>query len=421
MRQSAAHLGVACAVCFLTFSGCSQSSNPTQPTGSTAPVDGNDLTASVTVPRALSPGVAAQIRNLDQPVTLVVANAVITQSTTVTYTFEVATDTTFANKVYSKSGVAAGANGQTSLTIDRLGPGADYYWRARAEGGGTIGPFSSARLFTIGQAIVINAPTPVSPIANTDTGSRPALIVTNATRSGPVGALTYRFEIATNAAFSPVAITVAVPEGTTRTTYQTPVDFAPEATIFWRATAIDQSNGVTGPTSAPASFVTSLTIDLTRVTYLNGPNVSNWPQTANLILVEQDGGGEGPVCMQFTDPGWPDSPWPYGGDDPNFGVYANQWYFAKIGGRWYGGAGEWIYRGGGSCKAGQGTRTIGPDSGFGPPFSTWVPQVGELVGFMVSSVARAGAVRRTVDQRSNVIVQPWRDTSLGSRSIGRTR
>ena len=63
--------------------------------------------------------------------------------------------------------------------------------------------------------------------------------------------------------------------------------------------------------------------------------------------------------------------------------------------------------------SGQGTTTIGPDSGFGPPFSTWVPKVGELVGFMVTSVARPGT-RRTVDERTNIIVQPWRDTSLGS-------
>src|SRR5216117_654309 len=104
MRQSSAHLSVALATCFLASSGCSQSSNPTQPSASTVPLDGNDLTASVTVPRALSPAVAAQIRNLDQPVTLVVANAVITQATAVTYTFEVAPDATFGNKVYSKSG-----------------------------------------------------------------------------------------------------------------------------------------------------------------------------------------------------------------------------------------------------------------------------------------------------------------------------
>lgn len=36
---------------------------------------------------------------------------------------------------------------------------------------------------------------------------------------------------------------------------------------------------------------------------------------------------------------------------------------------------------------------------------------------LASSVARNGPVQRTVDQRSNIIVQPWRDTSLGSTSL----
>jgi len=81
--------------------------------------------------------------------------------------------------------------------------------------------------------------------------------------------------------------------------------------------------------------------------------------------------------------------------------------------------GEWLYRGAASCKASQGTFTIGPDSGFGAPFSSWSPKVGELVGYMVSSVARNGPVARTVDERTNIIVQPWRDTTLGSTSVGR--
>jgi hypothetical protein len=102
--------------------------------------------------------------------------------------------------------------------------------------------------------------------------------------------------------------------------------------------------------------------------------------------------------------------------DPDFGVFANQWYFARIGGVWYGGAGEWIYRGAGACKAGQGTETIGPDSGFGEPFASWKPRVGELVGYAVTSVARRG-VRRTVDQRTQIVVQPWRDTSRGSAGM----
>jgi hypothetical protein len=402
------------AVC-LAAAACSKNSTPTQPTTAAATTDAAAATASVTVPRQLSPAAGASIRNVDQPVTLVVANAVLTQSAAATYTFEVSTDAAFAAKVYSKTGVAAGSGGQTSLTIDKIAAGTSYFWRARAEGGGTTGPYTAARAFTIGPAIVIDAATLVSPIANAGTGARPTFTVTNATRSGPIGALTYKFEIAATSSFTPVLIAGTVTEGTARTSFTPSIDLPAETTLFWRVTVSDAANGVSGPTTLAATFVTSFAIDLKKVIYLNSPDVSNWPQTAVLSLVEQDGGGSGPVCMSYTDPGWPDSPWPFGGEDPNFGVYANQWYFARIRGQWYGGAGEWIYRGASSCKAGQGTRTIGPDSGFGPPFSSWVPQVGELVGFMVSSVARNGPVKRTVDERSNVIVQPWRDTTLGSR------
>src|SRR4051812_15076168 len=415
-------LAAAAAVC-LVAAACSKSSSPTQPTtpAATSSADGAASTASVTVPRPVSPAAGASIPNISQPITLVVANAVITQSAAATYTFEVSTDSGFTTKAYSKTGVAAGTSGQTSLTIDKIAAGTSYFWHARAEGGGTTGPFSAARAFTIGPAIVIDSATLVSPISGAGTGARPTFTVTNATRSGPVGALTYRFEVAANAAFSPILATGTVNEGSPRTSFTPNVDLPAETTLFWRVTVSDIANGVSGPTTLAASFATSFAIDLRKVVYLNSPNVSDWPQTATLSLVEQDGGGDGPVCMSYTDPGWPDSPWPFGGSDPNFGVYANQWYFARINGTWYGGAGEWIYRGASSCKAGQGTRTIGPDAGFGPPFSSWVPQVGELVGFMVSSVARNGPVRRTVDERSNVIVQPWRDTTLGSRSPGRVQ
>jgi hypothetical protein len=50
--------------------------------------------------------------------------------------------------------------------------------------------------------------------------------------------------------------------------------------------------------------------------------------------VEQDGNVAtgGPMCISFTDPGWPDAKWIYAGpnDPPDFGIYGNQWYFANI-------------------------------------------------------------------------------------------
>jgi hypothetical protein len=339
----------------------------------------------------------------------------------VTYTFEVATDAGFTTTVQTKDTVAEGSGGQTSIKLDPLAAARDYYWHARAAGGGTTGVFGAVSTFTVGPAIVLSAPIAVRPASGAQTGGRPSFTVTNATPQGPAGPITYRFDISASAAFTPVLMTATVPETARLTTFTPTTDLPANTTLYWRATALDAVNGIASGPSVAQSFTTALTIDLTRVVYLHSPDVSNWPQTATLLLVEQDGAGNGPMCMTFTDPGWPDSPWPFGGPDPNFGVYANQWYFANIGGTWYGGAGEWMYRGAASCKGGQGTTTIGPDSGFGQPFSSWVPKPGELVGYMVSSVARNGPVRRTVDERSNVIVRPWHDSALQGFSAGGAR
>ena len=389
----------------LAMAGCTSSS--TQPSGS----------SSVVAPKGVLPAPSASIRYIDQPVTLSIANAVVTQPGTTMYTFEVSTDANFNAKTQTKASIAEGTSGQTSVKLDQLAGSSDYYWHAKASSGGTDGTFGTTYKFTVGAPIVLNAPTPVTPASGAATGSLLTFTVANAARSGPAGAITYKFEISTSAAFSSLVATATVNEGSGSTSFVPSNELPGEATLYWRVTATDAANGISSPVSSTASFVTSLTIDLAKVFYLKSPNISGWPRTGFLQTVEQDGGGDGPMCTKFTDPGWPDSPWPYGNasDDPNFGVYANQWYFAKIGGVWYGGAGEWIYRSAPSvCKAGQGTDTIGPDSGFGEPFNSWRPRVGELFGVGISTVARAGSVKRTVDQRTQVIVLPWRDTTRGS-------
>lgn len=398
---------VAVCVCvgamILVMAACSGSS--TQPSGS----------ASVTAPKPVVPSPNSTVPFNQQPVSLSIANALVTQSSGTAYTFEVATDSNFTNKVQTKADVAEGSNGQTSVRLDQLAGSADYYWHARASSGGTVGVFGPTYKFTVGPAIVISAATLVSPVSGAQTGSLPALTVTNAQRSGPVGQMTYRFEASTSPGFGSLLLDRTVAEGAGgRTTLNTTTEMPAETTIYWRVTASDATSGVSGPVSSTGSFVTALAIDLSKVVFLNSPNASNWKRTGTLLSVEQDGAGEGLMCTLFTDPGWPDSPWPYGEEPGKYTVFANQWYFANIGGIWYGGAGEWIYRAAASvCKSGQTTEHIGPDSGFGEPFASWRPKVGELVGYMISSVARPG-VPRTVDERTNIIVQPWRDTSRGS-------
>src|SRR5215210_43115 len=93
--------------------GACSSKSPSQPSG----------TGSIAGPRQQQPANGAVVRNADQPLTLSVANALVTQPSTTTYTFEVATDSGFANKVQTKSGVAEGTGGQTSVRLDALAAG----------------------------------------------------------------------------------------------------------------------------------------------------------------------------------------------------------------------------------------------------------------------------------------------------------
>jgi len=243
--------GVYLAAVLTATAACSD--NPAQPSSGNS-----SLTASVAAPRPVSPANAAQIRNADQPATLVVQNAVSTQ-TGATYTFEVASDAAFATKVQTKDGIAEGSGGQTAVKLDPLTPGRDYYWHVRATVGGTTGLFGAASKFTIGLPITIDPPVPVSPLSGMVSSGWPAFTVVNSTRSGPVGSLVYHFEIATNSSFTNIIVAATVNEGSGRTSF-TPSGQAPAAqtTLFWRATAIDNTNNVSSQASSSQSFTYGL-------------------------------------------------------------------------------------------------------------------------------------------------------------------
>ena len=215
----------------------------------------NPLQPSVSTPLPSIPTTGTLIPNSSQPVTLVVQNAVASASGT-TYTFEVATDSAFANKVQTKPGVTEGAGGQTSATLSALPANADYYWHAQATAGGTAGLFSGASKFTIGPLVSIGAPGLVSPANGANAPIQPTLIVTNVTQSGPVGVLAYRFDISTSSSFATIAVSGSSPEGSGQTSFTVGTALAVSTTFYWRATAIDQTNITTGPASATGSFRT---------------------------------------------------------------------------------------------------------------------------------------------------------------------
>src|SRR3954466_6504856 len=178
---------------------CTKAS-PTRPSDGTASGLAASVTDAVTgitltTPSLVTPPVNQQIKNVEQPITLTVKNAVTSGKTPLTYTFEVATDAAFGTKVFSRDGVAAGSS-TTSLKIDKLTANKTYYWRARAQSGSLAGPFTDGRAFGIGPEVVLAQPTNGDPQPNATVGEQPTLNVNNVGRSGPNGPIFYRFEIA---------------------------------------------------------------------------------------------------------------------------------------------------------------------------------------------------------------------------------
>ncbi len=369
--------------------------------------------STVTSPALSSPANGALIPNGNQPVVLTVSNAIVTQSAAATYTFEVATDSAFSFKVQTKTAPAS-TNGSTSVTLDALAGGLAYYWHVRASTTDSTGAFSTASKFTIGSAVVLQPPTPVSPLSGGFGSSRPTLTVTNSTHTGNTGALVYRFEISASAAFSPVLVSATVPEGNGQTSWTPSNDLPSNATFYWHAQAFDATNNASSQFSTAQSFATNpTTIDLTTVNFQRFVNITNWKVTDQITSIDQDG-ADGHMCINHIKSGvWPTTDF-FG--DPNTQVEGNQWYMAFINGVWYAGAGEYL-RPSQVCKAGQYTEAIGPDGTWGGPMDTWQPKPGELVGYMISTPARNYPDSKTVDERSPVVLQPWHDSRFNSASL----
>jgi hypothetical protein len=150
--------------------------------------------------------------------------------------------------------VAEGTGGQTSVTLDALAAAKDYSWHARATSSGTTGVFSAPYKFTVGPAILINAPSPIAPLSGAQTIPRPALRVANAVRTGPVGAISYKFEISTVSTFATILMSGTNVEGVNESGFVPASDLPTTVTLFWRAFAMDVANGVTSPSSAVQSF-----------------------------------------------------------------------------------------------------------------------------------------------------------------------
>jgi hypothetical protein len=225
---------IAGALLLLGLTGCeaTKSSTPTAPTVA-GPIPGVNITAPV----LLEPAQGFKFKENEQPIRLVVQNATTSGVRPLSYTFEVAADSGFTTKVFSRSAVAPG-DGKTSVQVDRLEIGRAYYWRSWAEDGANTGAIASAG-FEIFPKPAVTPPAALAPVNNVEVASTtPSLQVQNATFVGPVGGLAYEFQVSTDQAFSHLVAAGIIGEGSGTTVFNSSPLVA-GTTYFWRARASD--------------------------------------------------------------------------------------------------------------------------------------------------------------------------------------
>jgi hypothetical protein len=239
-----------CGLLLLGAAACqtSKSSTPTAPT-----VAGPIAGVTISTPTLLQPAQGFKFKESEQPIKLVIQNASTNGVRALTYTFEVASDSGFATKVFSRSKVPPGDNNQTSVTLDKLAIGQSYYWRAWAEDGANTGAIATSA-FDIYPHAVINPPASVSPINGATAGSTaPAIVVGNAATVGPVGYLSYEFQVASDQAFAHLVAAGIINEGSGQTTFNSS-PLANATTFYWRVRAADSET--TSAWSATQTFRT---------------------------------------------------------------------------------------------------------------------------------------------------------------------
>jgi hypothetical protein len=379
----------------------------------------------VTTPTPVSPADGAKFTYTNQPLTLVINNAVATAGT-ITYSFQVASDSGFANVVFSKDGVAAGA-GTTSLVIGILTGNANYWWHARATIGSVTGPYSKARSFNVGPQVVLQAPTPVSPAnGGNSSGQQAQLSIQNATHTGPAGPITYLFQVSTSSSFSSILNSTTVAENSSgQTTATINATLTANATYYWRAQALDNQNGLQGPFSSVWSFK-YVPFDMHQAVIVdNPPDLASWAQTATItsvnftvdaFLVDFD--------KRDSPDRWPDQPFGSGDLQYTLGMCGNRggtWFCSAVVQFWYGR----------DLAASTPPAYVGQnwfyDSRWGG-LQGYQPQDGETVGlFVASGNLRSQSYNLATCpgtcERSNVAFVPWHndDSALYTfSSIART-
>lgn len=220
---------------FLPFVGLMSACGAESPTGP------SESTSTVTAPRLVQPAQGAAISVGAAPLVLTVENATATPAAPITYSFEVATDQSFATRVFVQENVAQDESGRTSVTVSAaLEPGAAYVWRARAQTATAVSAAADPWTFSTAAAQALGVPAAIEPATGAVLREpRVAFRVAQAARTGTLSAVSYRIEVGTDEALTNLVavLTVAEQPGQTLVDFNATLELG--RTYYWRVQAFD--------------------------------------------------------------------------------------------------------------------------------------------------------------------------------------
>ena len=210
----------------------------------------------MTAPKTLTPAAGAQIPGDQQPLTLLLENASSSGQRPLTYSFEVATESGFTNRVFAQDSVPPGDNGRTSLKLpSNLPMGKVYYWRAKAADGANQSPYSNAADFNVFTPVSFDKPTLLSPVNNAMVSNpRPTFSLADAAHQGSPLGVSYVLEISTDNAFAAKVAVWQFDESPNQTSFPSAADLPVGVQLYWHARAF--ASPVIGPWSDTQSFRT---------------------------------------------------------------------------------------------------------------------------------------------------------------------
>ncbi|HEX4348662.1 MAG TPA: hypothetical protein VHZ73_13890 [Vicinamibacterales bacterium] len=265
----------------LAAAACGKAS-PAQPSSTTGGTAGTSYTA----PGGIAPADKAQIAYASQPIFMIISNSAASSGQATSYSFEVATDSAFTQKVYTRDNLSAEqGGGVTHQAIDAKLPGATtYYWHTKVTSGTSVGPYGPTYSFTVGPEIQLGTPAQSLPVNGGDSTTPVTLTTQDVTRSGPASGIQYKFEVSTVSSFTSIAYTATIPETAGSTTATITVTQGAGTVLYWRVTAIDAS-GITSAISPIWSFKVNNFDIRTALIFDSPPDLGQWQQTARITDV----------------------------------------------------------------------------------------------------------------------------------------